>query len=736
MPQWRKTILKLSALNRPTKLAIVGGLLAAMVTVGVTIGRNFLPGESKPTVPLVDVLPGSLSSTAPLSPQKVKELTALANGNDAGRRNPARVQLAVDALSQRQPAAALKWLDGLEQNYSVLAAQIKVWRGQAQAQAGQPEAAIATWQAVVRDFADQPEAADALYGLGQLQAQRQADYWNQLIERFPQHPRAVEVAQARLKQSSQQPELLLLVAKHGLYVDNIKAVLTQLTSEYANQLTPADWEAIGFAYWEKLDYENAARAYARAPNTSLNQFRVARGWQLADNKVKATAAYQQFVQAYPNAPETPVAYLRLAKLTKDTPTALTYLDKVIQAANAQNLKERAAEALAEKIELASKTGNTSVAALSRQQLLGNYSPSEAAANLRWTTAQRQAKQNQWLAARKQALELVAANSNSPLAPRALFWAGRWANRLGQPKDQAQAFTQLWQRYPTSFYTWRAASLSNWSVGTFSSLQSFQPKIRPQQSQRLPATAGSAALKELHQIGLSRPAWERWQWEFRNRVKPNFDEQLTDGVLRLGVSDYLDGIFMLENLRVRAQQEPDLQPQFQTLQQQPGYWYALYPLPYLEPVQRWSGKNQLNSLLVLALMRQESRFQRKIRSVVGAVGLMQVMPETGAEIAKQIGVQQYSLENAEDNIRFGTWYLDHTHDLYQGNTIYALASYNAGPGNLDDWLKRFPTQDQDGFIESIPFDETQNYVKKVMENYWNYLRLYNPETIAHLRQYQP
>jgi soluble lytic murein transglycosylase len=154
------------------------------------------------------------------------------------------------------------------------------------------------------------------------------------------------------------------------------------------------------------------------------------------------------------------------------------------------------------------------------------------------------------------------------------------------------------------------------------------------------------------------------------------------------------------------------------------------------VQRWSGKNDLNALLVLALMRQESRFQSKIRSVVGAVGLMQVMPETGAEIARQIGVQQYSLENVEDNIRFGTWYLDHTHELYQGNTLYALASYNAGPGNLDSWLQRFPTQDQDIFIESIPFDETQNYVKKVMENYWNYLRLYNSETMTHLQQYQP
>jgi soluble lytic murein transglycosylase len=709
------------------------GLLTIFL-IGIIGWRSFMTPPAPEIAPaLVEITPSA--NLAPLSPQRSQELTALANGNDPKRRNPARVLLAVNALDQRQTEVALKWLEGLDRDYPTLAAQIRLWQGQALAQAGKASQAISTWEGVVREFPTQAEAADALYGLGKILPQRQADYWDQVIQRFPQHPRAVDIAQTRLQQNPNQPQLMLLLAKQGLYLEDIKTILERLTNNYASQLTPADWEAIGFAYWEKLDYANAARAYARAPKTALNQFRVARGLHLAGNKVKAIAAYQQFVQAFPKAEETAVAYLRLAKLT-ETATAQTYLDQAIQAAIAQKLPERAAEALATKLALFDKAGNRAAAAKIRQQLLGNYGNTEAAAELRWSLAQQQAKQSQWSVARKQALELVSTNPNSPLAPRALFWAGRWATRLGQPKTQEDTFKQLWQRYPASFYTWRAASLSNWSVGTFTSLQAFQPKIRAEANQRLPLTVGSPALKELYQMGLARSAWEQWQWEFRNRVKPTPDEQLTDGLLRLGVGEYLDGIFMLENLRIRAQQTPDFQARFQELQKQPGYWYALYPLPYLTPVQRWSNKNDLNALLVLALMRQESRFQSKIRSVVGAVGLMQVMPETGAEIARQIGVQQYSLENVEDNIRFGTWYLDHTHELYQGNTLYALASYNAGPGNLDSWLRRFPTQDQDIFIESIPFDETQNYVKKVMENYWNYLRLYNPETITHLQQYQP
>jgi soluble lytic murein transglycosylase len=733
MSHWHQDILKHPALNSPTKLAVAGGMIVTLLGAGIYSWQSF----SSPDVPvaLTETLPGAPDGgVAPLSSQRRQELTAQANSSKPKARQQARVALAVDALEQRQATAALKWLEGLERDYPVLSAQILGWRAEAQALAGKPQAAIATWEAVLKQFPDQPEAANALYGLGKLQPQRQAEHWDQVIQRFPQHPRAVDIAQARLKQNPNQPQLLVLLAKHGLYLENIKSILETLTTKYAAQLTPADWEAVGFAYWEKLDYGNAAKAYARAPKTALNQFRAARGLHLVGQRPAATAAYRQFVQAFADAPETPIAYIRLAQLT-DPATALGYLDQAIQTARAQKLNERVAEALAAKITLLEKSRNNAAAAKVRQELFRNYGHTEAAATQRWLLAQKQAQNNQWAAARRLALELAKESPKSSLAPRALFWAGRWANRLGKPQEQTQTFTQLWQRYPESYYTWRAASLSNWSVGNFTSVQSFQPKIRPENLQRLPLMAGSPVLKELYQIGVARPAWERWQWEFRNRVKPTTSEQFTDGLMRLGIGEYLDGIFMLENLWYRAQQEPEFQAQYQQLRQQPGYWYALYPLPYLESTQRWSKQNNLNPLLALGLMRQESRFQSKIRSAVGAVGLMQVMPETGTWISEQTGVKQYSLENIEDNIRFGTWYLDYTHDLYQGNTSYALASYNAGPGNLDGWLKRFPTQDPDLFIESIPFDETQNYVKKVMENYWNYLRLYNPETIEQLRQYQ-
>ena len=131
----------------------------------------------------------------------------------------------------------------------------------------------------------------------------------------------------------------------------------------------------------------------------------------------------------------------------------------------------------------------------------------------------------------------------------------------------------------------------------------------------------------------------------------------------------------------------------------------------------------------ALVRQESRFQPDIQSVVGAVGLMQVMPETGEWISGQIGQDSYSLSKPADNVKFGTWYLDFSHSTYNDNSLYAVASYNAGPGAVSRWIDEKDFSSADEFVEQIPYPETKGYVESVFGGYWNYLRLYDPEIAA-------
>ena len=185
------------------------------------------------------------------------------------------------------------------------------------------------------------------------------------------------------------------------------------------------------------------------------------------------------------------------------------------------------------------------------------------------------------------------------------------------------------------------------------------------------------------------------------------EQFTEGLLRLSRGENLVGISEVSMLEDR--ETPEEQTQYQALKQQPAYWQALYPFPYFKEIKTWSQKRQINPLLVAALVRQESRFEPKIRSSVGAVGLIQLIPETAKWAAEQNNLKRYNIEEPNDNLQLGTWFLNFSLQKYNNNSLLAVASYNAGPGNVSKWLEKFDKNDPDEFIEAIPFDETKNYV---------------------------
>ncbi|WP_244070448.1 lytic transglycosylase domain-containing protein [Nitrosomonas sp. PY1] len=138
---------------------------------------------------------------------------------------------------------------------------------------------------------------------------------------------------------------------------------------------------------------------------------------------------------------------------------------------------------------------------------------------------------------------------------------------------------------------------------------------------------------------------------------------------------------------------------------------------------------LDEALVYGLIRQESRFITNIRSHAGAMGLMQLMPATASWAAKKLGVtnfQQYKLADASTNLQLGTYYLHHVLSGLQNQPLLALAAYNAGPGRARRWQDNSDTLEGAIYAETIPFNETRDYVKKVMENAMYYAKILNPE----------
>jgi soluble lytic murein transglycosylase len=131
---------------------------------------------------------------------------------------------------------------------------------------------------------------------------------------------------------------------------------------------------------------------------------------------------------------------------------------------------------------------------------------------------------------------------------------------------------------------------------------------------------------------------------------------------------------------------------------------------------YSRKYHLDPLLVAAIIMVESRFQPLARSHRGAIGLMQIMPETAKGIATnlKIAADQDSLRNPDVNIHIGCYYLRRLSKKYHGNLVLILAAYNAGPGRIDEWLTHNPDEN----LSQIPARQTRQYIGRVITTYHN------------------
>ena len=142
--------------------------------------------------------------------------------------------------------------------------------------------------------------------------------------------------------------------------------------------------------------------------------------------------------------------------------------------------------------------------------------------------------------------------------------------------------------------------------------------------------------------------------------------------------------------------------------EPSWYYRLrYPLSYEQIVRGHARNYDLEPALLAAVIYQESKFDADARSDAGAVGLMQLQPETAKGLALRTGGSKFRVEDLTDpeiNVRYGSWYLRHLLDKY-GDEELALAAFNAGQGNVDSWRREG---------KGIAFAETRHYVDRVQE----------------------
>lgn len=152
----------------------------------------------------------------------------------------------------------------------------------------------------------------------------------------------------------------------------------------------------------------------------------------------------------------------------------------------------------------------------------------------------------------------------------------------------------------------------------------------------------------------------------------------------------------------------------------------YPYPHREIIEVYAMEYEVDPLLVVSVMREESKFVPQAESPKGALGLMQLMPSTAEWIAQNLGDEHYSeheLIGTEKNIQYGTWYLASLEKEFGENTILVLAAYNAGRGRVKEWIESGQINPEELVIEDIPYQETREYVERVMNSYRTYSTLY-------------
>lgn len=148
--------------------------------------------------------------------------------------------------------------------------------------------------------------------------------------------------------------------------------------------------------------------------------------------------------------------------------------------------------------------------------------------------------------------------------------------------------------------------------------------------------------------------------------------------------------------------------------------------YGEIVSKYAKEYDVDPYLILSVIKAESNFDSNATSRQNAKGLMQVTPPTAKWIVDQMGITEFndeSLYDPEINIKLGTWYLKNLEGEFGENLDLVLASYNGGRGNVNKWLKDINYSRNGTDLHSIPFKETDNYVKKVKFYYKIYNRLY-------------
>ena len=288
--------------------------------------------------------------------------------------------------------------------------------------------------------------------------------------------------------------------------------------------------------------------------------------------------------------------------------------------------------------------------------------------------------------------------NSTYAPMVMYYMGRLSERAKSYRDYMSYYRSVISKYPDSYYAYRAYLHMNHSHGPIITSYIKERPIEFPYPRRHVFLEKLVALKDFEVL----------------EEYTQYDEFIKSWVL-YKKGDNRQAMLVARNAMDNLTPKPD---------KDDLRWRLVYPLIYYNEIMNAADKAGNVAPLMLSIVREESYFDPKASSAAGAKGLMQLMPATASEIASKQSISNYNLLDPGQNLLLGNYYYAFIRSLLGDLDVSAIAAYNGGIGSVNRWKSSIYYQDTDSFIEQIPYPETQNYVKKVLRTYWNYIRIYN------------
>lgn len=391
--------------------------------------------------------------------------------------------------------------------------------------------------------------------------------------------------------------------------------------------------------------------------------------------------------------------------------------------------------------------DTEQAAAHYRQLLQRYPSSDYAPESGWQLLWPLLNNGQNTTFIQQGQQYLSRYPYSKAAPKVLFWIAKLQEK-SSPAESTRAYQNLVQQYPTNYYAFRAKG--RLKILTEGKADPGWPTLasRPDYGNIhldlntldiLPPAekfgAGDlgwhrrGAAKELQRIGAAEdlrllatetmgtipPTIESWAAQVSGdrakglrAIRDGLDKQVKDSFINSGGKS-IQPAGTRDELKL------------------------LYPVYFSDIISGVGSKNRLDPFLIQALMREESYFNEFAISGSNARGLMQLLPSTAKEVAGWEGMPSFQtgdLFSPAVNIRLGSRYLSHLHELFNGNSMPSVGAYNGGPNAMKRWVQGSTSfaSDPDLFVERIPYEQSRDYIKKVFTSYWNYSRLYSTSTL--------